>query len=39
MASDSQIVNALIAAAENDRHDESAALAAVEELIPFLYEK
>lgn len=29
----------VIAAAENDRHDESAALAAVEELIPFLYEK
>lgn len=29
----------VIAATENDRHDESAALAAVEELIPFLYEK
>lgn len=29
----------VIAAGENDRHDESAALAAVEELIPFLYEK
>lgn len=29
----------VIAAAENDCHDETAAFAAVEELIPFLYEK